>query len=437
MSTMMQISSHICGILNIMIILYVMQRIFRPRTDRRKSLPFALVSLVLFSICNGAVIAAGAAGFISDTHRFYLFVLFLLLFSLPFSLYALTGSCQQIVITWLYCFSTITLAYFVRLTVRALLLSESTLSGLITSNVIFYLVLLAVEELFCRISRQITLKISRSYWIVAGTIPVLISLLMYVMHLYLIHENWLDILLALMLIVLMLVSYFLFIRLAIELEHQMTLELKNQSLSLQIRQIDDMKEELELVRQARHEMKNNYFLLESLQQQGKYEELKRTLHEITHTQLEADRLVSTGNSLIDMILYAKMVEAEQNNIPFFLDVRLPETLGIHQQLLCSLINNLLDNALEASRGVCEPRISCSMHMSKGYLSILVKNRIEHSVLEKNPDLLTSKSDRRYHGVGIRLIRQIVVHCDGNLRIWEEDGYFAVHILLPDRSKQNS
>ena len=431
---MMLLSYHICGGLDILIVLSLMRRIFPARTGLARNCRMALGNLMGFLLCNGAAITAGAFGIINFEWQSNLFLLFLFLFSWPYSLLTLKGSFQQITVTWLFYICTLMQVYTIRWTVRTLLFSDATLMGIVLSNGVFYLVLLAVAELFCRITRPITLRISGLYWLVAGMTPLVMILLLKILDLYFIHQQWHGISIILLLIVLMLSSYFLFIRLAVEQERQLELELNNQSLAFQIRQVDRMKEDLERIRQARHEMRNHYFLLESLQKQGKQKELEQTLQEITRTQLAADQLVSTGNQLVDMILSEKMGEAEQKGIPFLLDVKLPETLAVNQRLLCSLLCNLLDNALEASERTEHPDISFSMRLNKGYLSILCKNRIGASVLKNNPMLRTSKADPFSHGIGMKLIRQTVDHCDGDLRIQEENGFFSVRILLPDREE---
>ena len=61
----------------------------------------------------------------------------------------------------------------------------------------------------------------------------------------------------------------------------------------------------------------------------------------------------------------------------------------------------------------------------------VRNRIDSSVLAENPGLLTSKPDKASHGIGLRLIRQIVRRCAGTLEVFEEDGYFIARAILPD------
>jgi sensor histidine kinase regulating citrate/malate metabolism len=235
-----------------------------------------------------------------------------------------------------------------------------------------------------------------------------------------------------MLILLTLITYFLLMRLIRELEQQMALELDNQSLNFQIRQMDNVKIMLESVRKARHELKNNYFLLESLLQQGKYEELETQLRQVVQLQLDGQEMVSTGNRFIDMLLSQKIGEAQQHQIPIVLDVLLPEQLAINQQMLCSLLFNLLDNAIEASMQVAQPDIFVSMHEKKGYLAIEVRNKIDGSVLTKNPRLRTTKTDARHHGIGMGMIRQVVKRCDGQMKILEERGYFVVSVFLPDR-----
>ncbi len=168
---MMLISYHICGGLDILIVLSMMRRIFPLRGDPGRSRLIALGSLLGFLLCNGAAITAGALELIDLERQGTLFFLFLFLFSWPCSLGTLKGSFQQITVTWLFYICTLLQIFTIRSTVRTLLLSESTLAGLVLSNVIFYLVLAAFAALFCRITRPITLRISGLYWLVAVMTP--------------------------------------------------------------------------------------------------------------------------------------------------------------------------------------------------------------------------------------------------------------------------
>lgn len=70
-----------------------------------------------------------------------------------------------------------------------------------------------------------------------------------------------------------------------------------------------------------------------------------------------------------------------------------------------------------------------MNLYKSYLNIIISNSIDGSVLANNPQLHTSKGDPVRHGMGIRLIRKAVESNHGDMRIYEEDGYFVISIYL--------
>ena len=72
-----------------------------------------------------------------------------------------------------------------------------------------------------------------------------------------------------------------------------------------------------------------------------------------------------------------------------------------------------------------------MNERKKYLFIEVRNKIEKSVLQSNPKLRTGKTDQKNHGIGMKMIRQAVEHCDGSIEISEKDGNFVVQLLLPE------
>jgi sensor histidine kinase regulating citrate/malate metabolism len=98
-------------------------------------------------------------------------------------------------------------------------------------------------------------------------------------------------------------------------------------------------------------------------------------------------------------------------------------------MLCSLLFNLWDNALEASAKVAQPDIRFSMREDGGYLKISIRNRVEGSVLQQNPNLRTTKQDARSHGIGMSMIRSVVSQYNGHMKLTEEEGYFVVTMML--------
>lgn len=360
---------------------------------------------------------------------FYIYIILLVLFPLIYAAWTLEGDRRQFAVVILFfvnnCVMITTIARYGAEyeadTAQVTATPQSTLFSCI--------LLIAVMSGYKAVTRQVKLKISHVYWFIVILTPLIIMVIWQLFYGRILHAAF--IILPLLFIVLDFVVYLLFMRLTEELGYQMELELANQSLALQVRQMEDIESLLENTRRQRHELKNNYFLIDSLLEQGQYDEIRTQLHEVIFPQFEVDQLVSTGNRFVDMLLSQKRMEAMQYGIPIVLDVRLSERIDINQQMLCSLVSNLLDNAIEASIQTCEPHIVFYMRQFKGYISIDVRNKIDRSVLDTNPGLSTSKGDWEHHGLGLKIIRQIVDCCDGNIKIFEENGIFVVTAILSD------
>lgn len=409
---------HIGGIADLLIFMLMLKRIFGVRVEPRRGRACLIGMLLGFGLCHGLVVQGAVAGLYDGRVQFILYVAFLLAFSWGYALLSLSKNYKQMLTTSFFYVSIVMLLFDLRVTL-------SVLPG--------YICLALTAILFCALTRPITHMLSNLYWNVSLVTPILLVVLKDLINMAVTLPRWAYILVPIGLIFVSLASYFLFIRLATELEIQMKLELENQTLAFQLRQMESAEAMMDEVRKARHELRSNCFMVNALLEEKKYDELHDVLQKALGSPLIHGMEVSTGNRLVDMLLSTKVNEAGQLGIPIVLHVVLPENLSIDQQMLCSLLTNLLDNAIEASRQVRSPDIDCSMRMVKGYLAIEVRNKVDGSVLEKNPRLLTSKLDRANHGLGIKIIRQIVRRCDGNIEFWEDMGRFVVTIMLPQHS----
>ena len=98
----------------------------------------------------------------------------------------------------------------------------------------------------------------------------------------------------------------------------------------------------------------------------------------------------------------------------------------------------MDNAIEASIKETERKeVNIDIMPKKGYVNIIVKNAILQSVLEKNPDLKTTKTDERIHGIGMRSISDIVKKYDGMLDFYEKNNFFIADVWLPLKREKSA
>lgn len=94
-----------------------------------------------------------------------------------------------------------------------------------------------------------------------------------------------------------------------------------------------------------------------------------------------------------------------------------------------LLSNLLDNAITGCINAERPMIEITMKTKKSLTQISVANSISESVLDKNPNLETSDSDKSMHGLGIKSVKSIVHSHNGRIDFTENNGKFIAEIWL--------
>ena len=84
-----------------------------------------------------------------------------------------------------------------------------------------------------------------------------------------------------------------------------------------------------------------------------------------------------------------------------------------------LIGNLLDNAIEECEKISDGEKEIIIKITKGrfYLNISVKNPTHCPVLKYNPDLVSTKEAKEFHGMGVKSIKNIVAKYDGLINIF--------------------
>ncbi len=209
-------------------------------------------------------------------------------------------------------------------------------------------------------------------------------------------------------------------------------------------QISDMEEHMKDVehlydgiRGMRHDMKNYVADLEILfkkehKPDGEYEiEMQRYLDGMCNAMEELDMKCNTGNPVTDVVISRKMREAQQDKIPFECNFIFPEKLKISAFDLSILLNNGLDNALEASESEENPFIKLDSYVRERMFFIEIRNAFTGSLKEEETEksLKTSKKDSALHGLGMKNMKNCAEKYFGALKWKNEDGEFLLTIML--------
>ena len=197
-----------------------------------------------------------------------------------------------------------------------------------------------------------------------------------------------------------------------------------------ISQRKEIEELHENTRRLKHDMKNHIMVIASYLNNNEIESAKDYLSVVLDNLNKVYSYIHTGNEIMNYIINTKLLYASKNDIKFNVEI---ENLAFHRMRsvdFSSLLGNALDNAIEASMDLKEKFISIVIKKKRNYDTILIKNKIEKSVLDENPKLATSKDDKENHGIGLEQIKLLTEKYDGLLDIYEENEMFCVNIMIP-------
>lgn len=186
------------------------------------------------------------------------------------------------------------------------------------------------------------------------------------------------------------------------------------------------------IRRLKHDMKNHLMIIGSYINGKDYDSAKEYTSEILDKLNAVHSYIETGNSLLNHIVNEKFEAARRKGILVKAEI---ETLSFEKMKsmdFSSMLTNILDNAIEASEKENDVKKEIIINIFKkcGYEIVCVKNRIGKSVLQQNPQLLSSKEESEKHGMGISQTKEIAEKYQGICDFHEEEGFFCASVFIP-------
>ena len=128
------------------------------------------------------------------------------------------------------------------------------------------------------------------------------------------------------------------------------------------------------------------------------------------SNLEATKpTIHCGNNYLDAILNYEITICKKNKIDTRFEINSIPEINVEPSDLSSIFSNILNNAVEANLKLndYERFISLKMFCYKNYLSAIIKNPYKNSIIESDGIFITDKSDKIYHGYGIKSVKSSV------------------------------
>ncbi|MBQ9156478.1 MAG: GHKL domain-containing protein [Eubacterium sp.] len=212
-------------------------------------------------------------------------------------------------------------------------------------------------------------------------------------------------------------------------EERAQLQQENNLLQLEQKRYIQFLNYMNETRTLRHDFRQHLRVLDKLSREGQVKELQQYIRGLTEfTGENPERYCA--NPAADAIIsyYAALSESKGIHISWTLE--LPENLPIQEQDYCSLIGNLLENAIHATEALPPEKrqiIVVSRMLSPEMLGLTVENPYEGSIRLNKQGL--PRSRRKNGGIGLSSVNATVQKYHGTLDINTKKGKFRVGILL--------
>ncbi len=186
------------------------------------------------------------------------------------------------------------------------------------------------------------------------------------------------------------------------------------------------------VSKIKHEMKNKMFCINELLRTGKFKEAQK-ICELEDKELSSIPVIlNTDNLYLNALLNMAYKKSIDTHVEFRHTIK-SSIKNIEESDLISLLGNLIDNAFEALDKMEGTKfIQITIFEQDNYYMFSVKNSIPKSVMYNNPKLNTTKADKKYHGHGLKIVKEIVNKYNGNISFTENNNIFDVSIMMERR-----
>ena len=223
--------------------------------------------------------------------------------------------------------------------------------------------------------------------------------------------------------------YVLYVNMQKDHAKQLEYSILQQAFKSQEKSVEETKILYQSVRSIRHDLKQHFQVALTMLHSGKINEAVDYMEKYNDTVLDGiSNKVFCDNDVVNYIINSKSKICSDRHIKIYIYIanEIPEFSDLD---LCVLLGNALDNAIEGVSGDGNNEIYLELRNVDNFFMISVKNTIINSVLEYNPNLISTKNEKELHGLGILSMKEVVQKYNGSIEFYESDNKFCCDMLL--------
>ena len=204
-----------------------------------------------------------------------------------------------------------------------------------------------------------------------------------------------------------------------ELERRMEARELAERNAMAVASYESLRAQHEQVMMIRHDINRHLHVLRQLSQENA---VQAYLDKLIGQNEKIPAILHSGNSMIDIILNGRLFAAETAGIAVeIVSAQAPESLPLNEADLCSLMLNLIDNAIAAASacGRKQPRIRLDLRVKGGFFVFACEN-------SRHPAGETAQG----HGLGLKIVANIVERYDCLMETEQTEEVYKVTIAMP-------
>ncbi len=201
--------------------------------------------------------------------------------------------------------------------------------------------------------------------------------------------------------------------------------------------IEEMERFYAQIRQQKHEMRGHLMNIRGLSHSGEYASLEDYISRIDESMSDFELTLQTGNPVTDVIVNDTRRRSLDLGVHFQVDFHYPEPGAYDAFDVGIILQNLLQNAIEACEKVSEgERLIVLTGKRKGHFFLIeVKNSFMGEVVfgQDGLPVTTKTEDAPMHGLGLSNVRRVAEKYMGELELTTHQREFSATVLLQERS----
>lgn len=197
------------------------------------------------------------------------------------------------------------------------------------------------------------------------------------------------------------------------------LENQIQQMQKEVQEIQDIYADM---RGLRHDLRghiNNITQYVKKQNNADAEELNNYIRNMEETVSRLDFGYQTGNPITDIIIHQKKQEADRAGVKFSVDFSYPKELQIDVYDIGVILNNALENAIEAATLLNRDKyVSLHSYVQGNLFFVEVENSFAREIVMNKESGLpkSSKANKKFHGMGLTNIQRCARKYRGDIDI---------------------